>query len=714
MTKKLKSACMLLIMVGSFLFPVTVFAEDAGEQAQMAATHSTATEWNKMKDYLTQFSMPELSGYTKTVYFPENFLYNCSAWVEYEYAYTGPAKRIITNVTSSDSSTVSTDYASDYLKLTRGNGLSREVTITVEYYLDWSFSVEEKVLGVWWRVNDQIGKSSIKTDSFTVSVSQSLFSVTPKTDNKIELNLFDETTYNPRDFVNLTGVGFDVIGSYLSVPDDSKLGKTKANLSFTNGYTTKYVTAPITVVDTTPPNGELKNPITVELGTSPDSLDFFSQKPKDNDLQEVAIQPNFDPQFLGIGSYLYSVRLTDHSGNYTDKQTTLIIEDTIPPQIVTKNFQVEYGGKIEAKDFIESFTDNDKNGTVTFTFSNGQPDTYVSGEKEVSIIASDRSGNEVEARAKLTVNPDSLPPSASGKQQFIPIGSQNWEKDPIQLLTDISDNSDLTTLKGEYIKTPDTSKLGQTIASVRLSDQAGNYSEIDVPFFVYDPGNTNYDEPYVLQAKNFTIYSNQVTVNDEQELQRLIRKNSQAKGWKLENGISNDITDQIVVASHTVDNKVGTYTATLTLGKVERTININVLDANDLIDISLPEKVLFGSTDINKGGIISPTYELENHTQTKVDLSLEKVVVNPNSSIRLLNETEGKPSGVEEAVDLFLWSDLNNSPIVIQEASQSVKIGTVLGRQTSTFFIDGKYYGDYAQKRNLAFTFVFKLEARPY
>lgn len=710
MTKELKSACMLVIMIGCFLLPMTAFAEDAGEQAQMAATHSTATEWNKMKDYLAQFSMPELNGYTRTANFPENFLYNNSAWVEYEYAYTGPAKRIITNVTSSDSSTVSTEYAGDYLKLTRGNGNSREVTITIEYYLDWSFSVEEKVLGIWWRVNDQIGTSSVKYDSFTVSVSQSAFSVTPKTDNKIELNLFDENKYTPHDFVNLSGVGFNVVGSYLSLPDDSKLGETRTRLSFTNGSTTKYVTAPITVVDTTPPNGELKNPITVELGQSPDILDFFSQKPVDNDLQEVALQPNFDPQFLGIGSYLYSVVLTDHSGNYTDKRTTLIIEDTIPPQVVTKNFQVEYGGKVEVTDFIESFVDNDKKGTVTFKFSNGQPDTDVSGEKMVSIIASDRSGNEVEVHAKLTVNPDSIPPTASGKQQFIPIGSQDWEKNPIKLLTNISDNSDLATLKGEYITTPDTSKEGQTIASVRLSDQSGNYSEIDVPFFVYDPGNTNYDESYVLQAKNFTVYSDQVTVNDEQALQRLIRKNSQAKGWKLENGISNDATNQIVVASHTVDNKVGTYSATLTLGKVKRTININVLDSNDLIDISLPEKVLFGSIDVNKGEIISPEYELENHAQTKVELSLEKVVVNPNSSVRLLNKTDEKPNGIEEAASLFLWSDLNNSSIAIQEANQSVKIGTLLEGQTSAFFIDGRYYGDYAQEQNLALTLVFKLE----
>ncbi|MCM6880833.1 hypothetical protein NE257_04430 [Enterococcus italicus] len=80
---------------------------------------------------------------------------------------------------------------------------------------------------------------------------------------------------------------------------------------------------------------------------------------------------------------------------------------------------------------------------------------------------------------------------------------------------------------------------------------------------------------------------------------------SQSKAWELSSG--NEISQQIKVIKHDVKPQFGSYTATIQLGNLTKDITINILDAKDLIDVTIPQKVIFGSTDVQNGKVSSPS-----------------------------------------------------------------------------------------------------------
>ncbi|MGX7131819.1 hypothetical protein [Enterococcus songbeiensis] len=696
----------LICIIGSFSFPLYSFASDSGVTAREVAQDATEAEWNSMKRYFEQTAMPVDEGYTRGYQTPMYFQFDCNDWQKNEYAYTGPAQRVIKSMTSSDPNTLTVNYTSNNIQLRRGSGTSSEVTITIEYQLNWAFHVKEDVAGIWWSVNDQFGSSGILTDSFTIKVAQKHLTVIPKQTNEIQLNLFDLKVDNPLSFVDYTANTGKVSYYMQEKPDDTKLGKTSGKFIFFDEKDRVPVDIPFIVVDTTPPTGKLINPIPIELGTQTEIRNFLEYEPWDNDTKPVAIYSDTDPNSLGLGNHPFEMQLTDSSGNASLLKSTISVMDSIPPLVNTKEQIIEYGSKVDANDFIRSITDNDKTGKMKTSFdpSKPAPDVKKIGIQDVFLVVSDPSGNTTKAQEKLTVNPDTIAPTGDGILQMVPVNS-SMSTNPLDVVTNLQDNDDISKITAKYVKIPDTSKIGLTDAKVELSDQNGNKAEVTVPVFVHD-NHSSFDNQYVLSSQNFTAYSNQVPAS---KIEEWILQESQSKAWELSNG--NEVSKQIKVIRHDVKPQFGSYTATVQIGNLMKDITINILDAKDLIDVTIPQKVIFGSTDVQNGKVSSPSYEVKNNSTAKLKVSLAKTQVDPSSTIDVIRASDAEPGGNDEKAKLNL-SSLEEFQFPIIELHPSVadqELGILNSQSVGGFQIKGAYYGKYQNtKCNIQMTFKFE------
>ena len=692
----------LVCIIGTLSFPVYSFASDSGATAGGVAKDATATEWNKLSNSLSQVLVPQNEGEVVNINYPTNFETQCTNWEMNEYNFTGPAKRIITKITSSDPYTVAPTYTDHSIQLKRGKGNSQQVRIDVEYDLEWSFRVEEKVAGVWYRVNDRIG-SVPQVDSFLVNVSSKKLNIVPKKNNTIELNLFNPTDSSVMSNVNVL-YQYGQVNWYMKTkPDDTKLGKTIGTFAFSDSRDTILVDIPFTVVDTTPPSGTLINPIELELGQTADISNFFVSPPKDNGKQSVTIRPDSDPNSLGLGSHNFGVKLIDNLGNTASLSTTVIVKDTTPPKVISKDATIDYGGTVTEADFIDHVSDNDINGPFSFSFDKSKPtpDNKKVGIQDVYLEVSDPSGNITKVQAKLTVNPDTVAPTGNGNLQMIPVNG-SISANPLDVVTNLQDNDAISKITAKYIKIPDTSKIGLTDAKVELSDQNGNKSEVTVPVFVHDH-HSIFDDQYVLSSQNFTVYSNQVPAS---KMEEWILQESQSKAWELSSG--NEISQQIKVIKHDVKPQFGSYTATIQLGNLTKDLTINILDAKDLIDVTIPQKVIFGSTDVQNGKVSSPSYEVKNNSTAKFKVSLDKMQVDSSSTIDVIRANDIEPSGKDEKVKLSL-SSLEEFQFPMIELHPSVanqELGILNSQAVGGFQIKGAYYGKYQNtKCNIQMTF---------
>lgn len=692
----------LVCIIGTLSFPVYSFASDSGATAGGVAKDATVTEWNKLSNSLSQVLVPQNEGEVVNINYPTNFETQCTNWEMNEYNFTGPAKRIITKITSSDPYTVAPTYTDHSIQLKRGKGNSQQVRIDVEYDLEWSFRVEEKVAGVWYRVNDRIG-SVPQVDSFLVNVSSKKLNIVPKKNNTIELNLFNPTDSSVMSNVNVL-YQYGQVNWYMKTkPDDTKLGKTIGTFAFSDSRDTILVDIPFTVVDTTPPTGTLINPIELELGQTADISNFFVSPPKDNGKQSVTIRPDSDPNSLGLGSHNFGVKLIDNLGNTASLSTTVIVKDITPPKVISKDATIDYGGTVTEADFIDHVSDNDINGPFSFSFDKSKPtpDNKKVGIQDVYLEVSDPSGNITKVQAKLTVNPDTVAPTGNGNLQMIPVNG-SISANPLDVVTNLQDNDAISKITAKYIKIPDTSKIGLTDAKVELSDQNGNKSEVTVPVFVHDH-HSIFDDQYVLSSQNFTVYSNQVPAS---KMEEWILQESQSKAWELSSG--NEISQQIKVIKHDVKPQFGSYTATIQLGNLTKDLTINILDAKDLIDVTIPQKVIFGSTDVQNGKVSSPSYEVKNNSTAKLKVSLDKMQVDSSSTIDVIRANDIEPSGKDEKVKLSL-SSLEEFQFPMIELHPSVanqELGILNSQAVGGFQIKGAYYGKYQNtKCNIQMTF---------
>lgn len=136
----------------------------------------------------------------------------------------------------------------------------------------------------------------------------------------------------------------------------------------------------------------VKRKITVEAGSNVKATDFLR-----NSRGKAAFSkksPQFDVSVPGK----YKLKVV--AGGLPHR-TTLIVEDTVPPEIIMKKVVVNYNESLLAEEFVSEVKDA---SAVTYSFIT-EPDFRKIGTQEINIKATDAGGNSVNLIGTMTVTP---------------------------------------------------------------------------------------------------------------------------------------------------------------------------------------------------------------------------------------------------------------------------------------------------------------------
>lgn len=148
-------------------------------------------------------------------------------------------------------------------------------------------------------------------------------------------------------------------------------------------------------------------------------------------------------------------------------KSTLRVEDTIAPVVVTKDKTVYMGMDVKAEDFIEEVEDVT---SVTVRFEK-KPECEKEGVQEVVLLIADEGGNMTKKTASLKVSADDEPPVISGVEDLkVPVGGSVSYKKGITVTDNIDEDVELQVDAADV----DLSKVGVYEVRYKAVDAAGN------------------------------------------------------------------------------------------------------------------------------------------------------------------------------------------------------------------------------------------------
>ncbi len=241
--------------------------------------------------------------------------------------------------------------------------------------------------------------------------------------------------------------------SFYSEPDWDKPGKQTAGVRVTDqSGNSLELEAKLSIHD-------IPTDITMEAGSTTEDLEK----------QLFAACPDSHPELIGdelryktIGEYYYLLR-----GEYSDITISVKVEDTIPPVITAKDLTTDRGALPYPGSFIESCEDAT---AVSFSYET-EPNVSSTGDRSVTIIATDAAGNEARISATLTIIADTQPPVISGVKNIYA-----YEGDTISYRSgvsaiDASDGRVTVYVDSSQVK---TSTAGTYVVTYRATDSSGN------------------------------------------------------------------------------------------------------------------------------------------------------------------------------------------------------------------------------------------------
>lgn len=147
--------------------------------------------------------------------------------------------------------------------------------------------------------------------------------------------------------------------------------------------------------------------------------------------------------------------------------STLHVEDTVAPEVVTKDLTIYAGKEVSAEDFIEEITD----ATATTVQFEQEPDCGTDGVHEVSLLVTDGGGNVTKKEASLEVTVDTEAPVISGVEDLtVPVGGSISYKKGITVTDNIDEEVELTVDASAV----DLEKAGDYEVVYKAVDMAGN------------------------------------------------------------------------------------------------------------------------------------------------------------------------------------------------------------------------------------------------
>lgn len=205
------------------------------------------------------------------------------------------------------------------------------------------------------------------------------------------------------------------------------------------------------------------------------------------------------------------------------------------------------------------------------------PDGFI--KPYTSVTATANLDFKTKVSAPVTVE-DVTPPEGTAIIQVLEKGSA-FPSDVTKFVKDIKDKSDGTTGEGVTVSAgtipqPDMNQSGPVLPmyEVILTDKAGNKTAIKIPIFIKDE-DTVVSDTTALKAHNITFKLPQYP-QTEAELKAFIQKESAVQAWELATG--NELTDlsALTIDTSKMKQAVGTYPVMLTLGNVQKEIQVDV------------------------------------------------------------------------------------------------------------------------------------------
>lgn len=265
----------------------------------------------------------------------------------------------------------------------------------------------------------------------------------------------------------------------------------------------------------------------------------------------------------------------------------------------------------------------------------------------------------------------------------------------------------------KIVRYPDTTQNGFQETEVQVSEKLASGKKVAytyvIPVIVKNVDDA-YNDQFILSANNMTIYADQIASKTSDQLEKIILTESKAKAWKK--GKSN-VSEKIKVVANDIKPKFGTYQATLATGKLNKKITVNVLAAKATINLTIPKSMVFGSTDVQQGKIISPKYKIQNHSKAKVKVVLDQVMPVSKSAVKLLNTSDSV--GSEPSARLFLNGSkaFVTDKVLISPQTAKQPLGTLDVNAQESIQLSGQYFGDFAKPHDLKLNLIFKFEILP-
>ncbi|MGG5359690.1 MULTISPECIES: hypothetical protein [unclassified Enterococcus] len=154
---------------------------------------------------------------------------------------------------------------------------------------------------------------------------------------------------------------------------------------------------------------------------------------------------------------------------------------------------------------------------------------------------------------------------------------------------------------------------------------------------------------------------------------------------------------------------------TLASGKeamYEYTVDFDVTSNASLIDVNLPKEMVFGSTDLYEGKVVSPVYTIENNSEREVRVNIHKVDVTANDNqLALLDSTANEPTGTSNAVRLVM--ETGATTVGLHENTSNQLLANLLPSRSAQFTIGGNYFGEYGEAIRLGLDIHYRFEILP-
>ena len=332
---------------------------------------------------------------------------------------------------------------------------------------------------VTWTATDAAGNIASATQKVTIT-DNTPPSITAPEPLQVEATSATETLVS---LGNATGndlIGLESINN--DAPAAFAVGETVVTWTATDlGGLTSSDTQTVTVVDTTPPTIRTPAIITVEATSKNQNVvDYGSINA--NDIVGVTSVSNDAPEVFPFGLTTITWTATDAAGNIaTATQQVSVIDTTAPTIIVPEDIVLE---AVNANGNTANLGAAQASDDVQIdSITNNAPETFPLGQTTVTWIASDISGNTVNATQNITLV-DTTSPTITTPEAIIVEATSETEN--VISLTPPDATDSVSTAITITNNAPEVFPLGESIVTWTATDEAGNIASTTQTVIVED------------------------------------------------------------------------------------------------------------------------------------------------------------------------------------------------------------------------------------